>query len=276
MQKKSGFFTILVFTLVSLFLFLPLLMTLLYSLFTDFSTLIPRGFTLQNYAELFAGANSILPTLGRTILIAVVPTFLMLVIMLLALYATKVYFPQADVFLNLTTKIPYGIQGIILAVALIGIYANSGGFLSNRIFLLIMAYCVCVSPYMYQGLKNALETIDMLPILEAAEVLGAGKLYSYFTIVVPSVYKGILATFLLCSGILFGDFVLVNILAGSYYETLGIYLNNIRSKSGAIAAGVSVIMFIIMLIFSIAVNHLNRERQSKVAVTKLAVLEEEE
>src|SRR5699024_8236199 len=119
-------------------------------------------------------------------------------------------------------KIPYGIQGVILAVSILSLYTSGGGILSNRILLLICAYCIIILPYMYQGIKNALLTIEVLPILEAAEILGASKVYAYFRIVVPSMMKGLFATMLLSTGILFGDFVLVNILAGSYYKTMGI------------------------------------------------------
>ena len=151
-----------------------------------------------------------------------------------------------------------------MAVSIIGIYANTNTFLSNRVFLLGCAYCVVISPYIYQGIRNVLLSIDMIPILEAAELLGASKLYTYFRIIIPSIGKGILATMLLCVGILFGDFVLVNILAGSYYETLGIYLNNVRARSGQVAAGVSTLMFIIMIGFSMLVNFLNREHKEVV------------
>lgn len=261
-KKKTDLFSILVFVLVGLFLLLPLLMTFLYSLVIDFTGLIPKGFTIKHYVELITGSQSILSVLGRTLLIAVVPTLITLVIVLLALFATMVYYPKMDAVLSLITKIPYGIQGIILAVSLIGIYANSNTFFSNRILLLIFAYCVVISPYMYQGVKNALMTIEMMPILEAAEVLGSNKLATYFTIVVPGIGKGILATSLLCAGILFGDFVLVNILAGNYYETLGIFLNKVRSKSGATAGAISSLMFVIMLLFSATVTWLNREKKS--------------
>lgn len=121
-------------------------------------------------------------------------------------------------------------------------------------------YGIVILPYMYQGIKNALDTIDMIPLLESARILGANPFYTYFRIIVPSVKNGLLATVLLTVGILFGDFVLINILAGSYFPTLGIYLNEIRAVSGHYASAVSVLMFAIMILLSYIVTRLNRSK----------------
>lgn len=259
MKKNNNIFNLIIMILVGIYLLAPIAATVVYSFFRDFTSVIPQGFTLDFYRELFLGSSSIWGTLGRTIIIGVIPTVIMTLIILLALYGTLVYHPKFDNFMNFTTKIPYGIQGVILAVSIIAIYANTDTFISNRVFLLGCSYCIIISPYLYQGIRNVLTSIDMIPILEAAELLGASKLYTYFRIIVPGIMKGLLATMLLCVGILLGDFVLVNILAGSYYETLGIYLNNVRARSGQLAAGVSSIIFALMMAFSLLVNYLNKE-----------------
>lgn len=280
MQKKHPWFSNIILFILSFLLVLPLIGTLVNSLFRDFTSIIPKGFTFSFYKQLFTGENQLLPVLLRTVIIALVPTILLLVLLLLAMYAIQVYFSKLDKYLDILSKIPYGIQGVILAVSILSLYTSSGGLLSNRILLLVCAYSIVILPFMYQGIKNALLTIEVLPILEAAEILGANKVYAYFTIVVPSMMKGLFATMLLSTGILFGDFVLVNILAGSYYKTMGVYLNEIRATSGHAASAVSVIMFLVMLVLSIGVNQLNKEpkprgkKQIKAVKTKQLVEKE--
>lgn len=279
MQKNHAWFNNAILFILSLILVLPLIATLLNSVFRDFTSMIPKGFTFSFYAELFTGENQILPVLLKTIVIAIVPTVILLILLLLAMYAIQVYFPKLDNYLDILSKIPYGIQGVILAVSILSLYSGRGGILSNRILLLTSAYCMIILPYMYQGIKNALLTIEVMPILEAAEILGASKVYAYFRIVVPSITKGLLATMLLSTGILFGDFVLVNILAGSYYKTMGIFLNEIRGSSGHAASAVSVIMFLVMLILSYGVNKLNTDTKTKrrsAQVSKINSLKEKE
>lgn len=259
MKRKNTVFSVLIIAVISLVLLLPLGATLLNSLFRDYSGFIPKGFTLQFYADVLGGSENMLPAIGRSLMISVIPTLVTLILLLLAFYVIQLYFPQWDKYLDVLSKIPYGIQGVILAVSIISLYASTNSFLSNRVFLLGCAYGIVILPYMYQGIKNALSTIDMLPILEAAETLGASKLYAYFRIVVPSILKGLVATILLSVGILFSDFVLVNIIAGSYFETTGIFLDKIRSVSGHAASAISVIIFMLMLILTFIANRLNRE-----------------
>lgn len=262
MKKKFKLFDFICTLLISIFLLAPLVITIVYSFFRDFTGIIPKGFTVEFYKNLFSSTN-IMATLLRTVVISIIPVIITLIVMLLAFYGIKQYYPKADKYLDLITKIPYGIQGIIMGASLIILYAGSQNFYSNRTFLLICSYIVFICPYMYQGVKTALSTIEMQPILEAAEVLGAHPFKTYWTIIVPSVFSGILATMLLCSGLLFGDFVLVNMLAGSYYETLGIFLNRILFTSGPTASAVSTIMGIVMLGLSFVVNYLNKKQKSQ-------------
>lgn len=262
-MKNNSLFNKIAVLLISLYLIIPLFMTVVYSLFRDFTSMIPKGFTLDFYKGLFVGGSNILSILGRTLFISILPVLITMTIMLLAIYGMKVYFPKADRILDAITKIPYGIQGVIMAVSLIFLYTSMSGFIGDRVFILIAAYCVIISPYMYQGAKNALSTIELMPILEAGQVLGASNFRTYVTVIIPSVYRGLLANMLLCAGILFGDFVLVNIIAGSYFPTLGIYLNEVRSKSGPTAAAISTLMSILMIGLSMFVNYLNRSQIEK-------------
>lgn len=262
MKNKNKILDTIGIFLISLFLIAPLIMTLVYSLFRDFTGIIPKGFTFQFYTDLFT-TTGIVAVLLRTALISIIPVVITLIVMLLAFYGIERYYPQVDKYLNFITKIPYGIQGIIMGASLIVLYASSDNFYGNRFFLLICAYIVFIFPYMYQGIKSALSTIEIQPILEAAEILGANPLISYWTIIVPSVLPGLVSTMLLCSGLLFADFVLVNMLAGSYYQTLGIFLNRMLFKSGPTASAISTIMGIVMFSMSFFVNYFNRKQKSQ-------------
>ena len=264
MKQESSFLSKVIIGAIALFLLLPVLVTIINSLFRDFSSLVPKGFTLEFYQSVLGGKENMLPAIGRSLMISIVPTLVMLVVLLLTLYVIQVYYPQWDKYLDILSKIPYGIQGVILAVSIISLYASRPGFLSNRIFLLGCAYSIVILPYMYQGIKNALTTIEMKPILEAAETLGSSKLYAYFMIIVPSILKGLAATLLLSIGILFSDFVLVNIIAGSYFETTGIFLDRIRSVSGHAASAISVIIFCMMLSLTFIANYLNQDSKGPV------------
>ena len=263
MKKRSKPFSSFIIVILSVILLLPLFVTLLNSLFRDLSNIIPEGFTFEFYSGIFAEFRrdggrdrQVFTDRDHTDACAIAAPFVGDVCRADPL-------PERDKYLDLLSKIPYGIQGVILAVSIISLYASSSTFLSNRIFLLSCAYGIVILPYMYQGIKNALTTLEVMPILEAAETLGASKLYAFFRIIVPSVLKGLVATILLSIGILFSDFVLVNIIAGSYYETTSIFLDKTRSVSGHAASAISVVIFCIMLILTNLSGYLGSKETQK-------------
>ncbi|MDO5686285.1 MAG: ABC transporter permease subunit [Neisseria sp.] len=261
MNPRQQTFYLSVIFLISIILLMPVLMIFLYSLFSDFTGIVPKSFTLKFYLSTLS-SPAVLAAIGRTILIAFVPTVMTLVILLLAMYAIEMKFKWFEQYMRVIVTIPYVIQGVILAVSLISLYIGTKTILSNRLVLLVFAYCVIILPYMYQGIKNTMETVNMKGLLEAAQVLGANKFYAYLTIIVPSMKNGIFISGLLCMGIIFSDFVLVNILAGSHYQTISIYLAGIMARSGQASSVVSVLMFVVMLILTSIVFSKNNQAKS--------------
>ena len=75
--------------------------------------------------------------------------------------------------------------------------------------MLIGAYCIIILPHIYQGIRNSMHAVNMPMLLEAAEMLGASKLYAFFRVIVPNIITGITVSSLLAVGILFGDYVII-------------------------------------------------------------------
>ncbi len=246
-QTKTSKF---IMWIIAVYLLLPLFLTFIYSMYTEWNDIFPRGFTLKYYVQLFSDGQFWIALL-RTVMIAFVPVVLVVGMLLLVMYVTTVYHPEWDRYVNILCTMPYAIQGIILPISIISLYSGAPGILSNRIFLLILTYCIVILPYMYQGIKNSLSTIDVKRVLEAAQLLGASKFYAFFKIVVPSILTSILIASLLSIAIVFGDFAIVNIIAGSYYTTAQVYLYRNLSTSGQFVSSIIVVLFLVTLAISI-------------------------
>ena len=154
-------------------------MTIIYSLFEKWTAIVPVGFTVENYVALFAD-KEFLATLGRTLLLCIIPIVATIIMVLLALFVTTVYFPKLEKYVQIICMIPYTIQGVILSVSILSLYVSNPTFLSNRLVMLIGAYCIIILPYIYQGIRNGMRAVNMPMLLEAAEMLGASKLYAFF------------------------------------------------------------------------------------------------
>ena len=206
-QKRIGSSIIVV--LVMIYLLIPLAVTIIYSLFEQWTDIVPRGFSFSAYAEIFQDKEFLL-SLGRTVVICIIPVALTIVLVLLALFVTTIYFPKLEQYVQIICMIPYTIQGVILSVSILGLYVSNPTFLGNRIVMLIGAYCIIILPYIYQGIRNGMRSVNMPMLLEAAEMLGASKLYAFFKVIVPNILSAIVVSSLLAIGIIFGDGMLVH------------------------------------------------------------------
>lgn len=63
---------------------------------------------------------------------------------------------------------------------------------------------------------------------------------------------------LLSFSFLIGEFVFANLLAGSRYETVQVYLYNMRNGSGHFTSALVISYFMVVLIFTWVANMLNK------------------
>ena len=224
-SKSGGKFVI---ALIIAYLLLPLALTLIYSLFTEWMDIFPSGFTLRYYAEIFADPI-FWASLARTVVISFIPVFITAVVLLLAMYAVVLYMPALDKYLQIICTIPYAIQGVILPVSVLSLYAGAPAPFSNRIVMLVLTYCVVILPY------------------------GADKFYAFFRIIVPCMLSGVVIASMLSIALIFGDFVIVNTIGGSYYSTAQMYLLKKMFISGQLTSAVIMVLFVVTLLISAAV-----------------------
>lgn len=177
-MKKKNTAAVIFIALVMIYLLIPLFVTAVYSAFEKWTSLLPEHFQMIHYVQLLT-EKDFLMSLLRTLIICVIPIALTVLLVLLALFVTTIYFPQLEKYVQLLCMIPYMIQGVILSVSIISLYAGSPTFLSNRIIMLTGAYCIIILPYIYQGIRNSMRAVNMKMLLEAAEMLGCTKLYGF-------------------------------------------------------------------------------------------------
>lgn len=249
MKTKTHVWDVIILLLIAAFLILPLALTFFYSVFTQWTDILPTGFTLSFYAGIFSD-GAFINSLLRSIIISFVPVVICTISILLVLYVITLYVPKMEKYIEILCNIPYAIQGVILAAGVISLYSGKPGFLSNRIFLLVGAYCIIILPYVFRGLKNTIGALNVQCVIEAAQVLGCSKFHAFFLIVIPQMKRGIISTMMLAFTMLFADFVVVNMIAGSSFRTAGIYLYQTMSKSGQTSSAIIVILFITTLIIS--------------------------
>ena len=228
-------------------------MTFFYSIFRQWTDILPVGFTLEFYADIFTDRAFLIPLL-RTLIISFVPVLICAVSVILAVYVTSIVHPRLEKIMQTLCTIPYALQGVILAISVLSLYSGVPAPFSNRVVLLTGTYCVVILPYMYRGILNNLISVDAKNLIAAAQIIGLSRFGAYIRVVVPNILKGVKISVMLSVSLLFGDFVIVNTIGGSYFVTAQVFLfKNLMRVSGQRASAFIIILFSVTMTISIIV-----------------------
>lgn len=248
-MKRKKKFPYVVLALTSIFLLIPFIATLIYSFTVGWTKLLPAGWTLKYWGQAFTEPN-LWPAILRGVLISIPPILICNVVVILALYTSVVYYPKLEKYIQAICMVPNSLKGVIIAIPVLALYAGTPTIFSNRMVMLVCIYSISILPFVYQGIRNNLHGINVTQLLEAAEILGAGKLYAFVRIVLPSMLSGILVSSLLALSTVFGDFAIIKIIAGNKYETVQMLLCNSRLIVLQYQCVIVIIMFTATLIIS--------------------------
>jgi putative spermidine/putrescine transport system permease protein len=239
------------------YLFLPLAATLLYAFATKWhTTILPEGLTVKWFAQLYSDPR-FLEALGRTLMVTVGTMVLAVLVTVPAVFTVIVYLPNYEKVLQILVMLPYAIPGVVAAVGLIRAYA--GGPVPMLV-VLVGSYFVSILPFMYQGIRNSLGAVQANVLVDAAELLGATKAQAFWQVIVPNILPGIFVSSLLSFSVLFGEFVLTNLLVGGYFETIQIYLYRRMSESGHLSSAIVVSYFLLIAVLGSVIGLFNKKR----------------
>ncbi|AMF93159.1 ABC transporter permease [Vibrio fluvialis] len=210
----------------------PIIATLVYSLSSRWgATILPDGFTFDWYLKLLSDMRFI-EAFGRSLLVCVAALALSTLLILPAIFVVFYYFPKLDRVMNLLILLPFAVPPVVSSVGLLQLYADSAVPIVGTPWILIGTYFTIALPFMYRALANSFSAINLRDLMDAAHLLGASTTQAFLQIVLPNVRKGLMASLFLSFSFLLGEFVFANILVGTRYETLQIYLYNMRQTSG--------------------------------------------
>ncbi|MBY8136216.1 ABC transporter permease [Vibrio fluvialis] len=210
----------------------PIIATLVYSLSSRWgATILPDGLTVDWYLKLLSDMRFI-EAFGRSLLVCVAALAISTLLILPAIFVVFYYFPKLDRVMNLLILLPFAVPPVVSSVGLLQLYADSAVPIVGTPWILIGTYFTIALPFMYRALANSFSAINLRDLMDAAHLLGASTTQAFLQIVLPNVRKGLMASLFLSFSFLLGEFVFANILVGTRYETLQIYLYNMRQTSG--------------------------------------------
>ncbi|WP_054955188.1 ABC transporter permease [Paenibacillus dakarensis] len=255
--KKQGgrVWHLTVTTLVLIFLLLPLLVTILFSISTVWeNSILPKGITFKWYIELLSDERFLM-ALGRSFLVALITVTLTLLITVPTIFLISLYFPRLDKVLKIIVMLPFALPGVVAAVGLIKLYSSPPVALSGTIWILIGVYFVIILPFVYTSTRNSLRSVNAPELMEAAEILGSSKANAFLRVILPNIMPGVIVASLLSFSIIFGEFVLANMLVGGSYEVVQVYLFRILGTDGHASSATIVTFFaLVSVLFALVLK----------------------
>ena len=250
-----------VYTLVIIML-LPLIGSLLYALSTSWmATILPQGYTFKWFSELLTSGRFYIALWHSFVVCfssATIATCLIVPTTFLVHYA----YPQYKKLMEFLVLLPFAFPTIVASIGLMQIYSGDPILLTGTPYILIGSYIGIIFPFIYRVNANAIQGMNVPELIASSHLLGSSTWKAFLLVIVPSLKKSIMIGFVLSFSFLLGEFVFANILVGTRYETIQVYLFNMRNYSGHYTSAIVITYFMITLLLAYTLNRLSRDKQS--------------
>ena len=245
--------------LVLLFIYSPILLLVVYS-FTD-ATVIGQwtGFSFKLYADLFRDSE-IMEILFNTIWLALVAAALSTILGTagaIGIFYSKKKFAAP---VKGVSQIPVINAEIVTAISMVALY--------RTYFSLIVGHMVLCTPFVVLSVLPKLKQMDP-NVYEAALDLGASPSKALFKVVIPQIFSGILAGFMLSITLSLDDYIITAFTKPRTFDTISTYVYN-AVKNGtnsstpalrALSALIFVVMIAAVLVFNLRARKSKEERK---------------
>ncbi|EOX3958741.1 ABC transporter permease [Vibrio alginolyticus] len=254
---NTRFHKTVVYSIVGIML-IPILATFVYSLSSRWgATVLPDGFTFDWYVKLLTDPR-FLQAFGRSLFICIASLTLSVILVLPAIFVVFYYFPKLDKLMNVFILLPFAVPPVVSSVGLLQLYADSEISLIGTPWILVGTYFTIALPFMYRAISNSFEAINLNDLMDAAHLLGASTTKAFLMVILPNLKKGLMASLFLSFSFLLGEFVFANILVGTRYETLQIYLYNMRQTSGHFTSALVMTYFLFIFLLTWLASRFSR------------------
>ncbi|MGB6420355.1 MAG: ABC transporter permease [Anaerolineales bacterium] len=251
-MKKISLSRFLLLGFFLVYMIVPLIATVAFSFAVRWDrTILPEGLTLEWWIAATT-RRAFSSALKNTLFLSFATTGFSILLMTPTAYWAYQRVPKAKPIIEVLTIMPFGIPGVVLALALLRTYARLGGAIVYSPWMLVMACTVIGLPFFYRPVANALNATDIKVLTEAALTLGASWPRIIMKVIVPNIMPGILSGSLLVFSLVFVEFTLANLLAGGRFKTFPIYLVEYTRFDGRQASALAVISFMFAWIISLA------------------------
>lgn len=254
----------LIFVLMFLYFFLPLVATFLHSIKPRPNDIPDPTFA---YRQVLADERFYVG-LGYSFLVGVITIIISLLIIVPTAYWVRLRAPRLRPVVEFLTLMPFVVPPVVFVFGLIRTFGGPPFQLLATNFgsdlVLVAAYVILSFPYMYRAVDTGLATIDVRTLTEASQSLGASWARILWRVIFPNLRTAILSGAFLTLAIVIGEYTIAQFLARTW--AFGPYLSLLGRNAPYTPAVVSLISFALTWIAMFMIAYLGRgSKQVQVA-----------
>jgi putative spermidine/putrescine transport system permease protein len=246
-----------------LYLAIPMIAVLLYSFSGRWtSNMLPDFYTLDHWRSALTDQR-LLMSLWRSTWMGFAVLALDLLIVVPAVYWQRVRNPRIRTFTELSAAIPFVLPFVVVAFGILKVMGanQSTAQLLGTPWIIWLGHAAIAFPFLYWAVDGAMSAANVVRLNEAAQVCGATPIQTLRMVVVPNISAGLAAGGMLVFATSFGEFALVQILAGARFENVSLYSLDLLAQTTSQAeklAVLTIITFVILFAISVGVVYANR------------------
>ncbi|NEZ46926.1 ABC transporter permease subunit [Clostridium niameyense] len=248
MKKNNLVFSIIIYTFI-FFVVFPIMVLFIWSFAKNWSWpyVVPKNLGLRGFKYVLDPTGGSLKVLLRSVLIAVLVTFITIVISIPAAKALGIYQFKGKNLIKLIILLPIIIPPISIALGIHVAFIKLN--IANTFIGVVIIHLIPCIPYAVTILTDVFELIGN-SMEQQARILGANKIQCFFYVTLPIISPGIMSASFMVFIISFSQYFLTFLIGGGQVVTYPILMFPfIQSGDRTIAASYSVIFIITSLIF---------------------------
>ena len=233
-----------------LFLYAPIVYTVVFS-FNDSRSLTKfSGFSLQWYERMF-DSSSMMQSIATTFLVAILATLISTIIGTITIIGLSRCRKLLRSSVNMINDIVILNPDIVTAISLLMFFAT---LMVNKGFLtLLLAHIMFCTPYVMLTIAPRLRSLDP-NLADAALDLGCNPLQAIFKVIVPQLMPGITAGALIAFTMSFDDFVISYFVTGNGVQNISILVYTMSKRVNPSINAISTLVIVIITVALLLVN----------------------
>lgn len=264
--KKRNPFSKIMLGLVVVFLYAPILYTIIFSFNESKSLTHFTGFSLKWYEKMFE-SNTMMEALFYTIACAVLATVISTIVGTITAIGLSKSRKVVKGFVEQVNQLPIMNPEIVTAIGLLMLF--SAIHIQKGFFTMLLAHIMFCIPYVILSIMPKLRTLNP-NIAEAAMDLGATPWQALVKVIVPQCMPGIISGALIAFTMSFDDFVISYFVTGNGVTNISILVYSEARRINPSINALSTLIVLIITVTLVLANVIPTIKDKRTAKNKLS------